>query len=342
VHPRFRLDWAGGDPARYFYFYAYTNEDPPALTPIDPPPPFNLRIRDLMFDDGQIPTERVAYIRAGFLTGPTAAPSASPTPSPTSTTICGVTYNTGGTTATTAPGTLPLTTVGDSLSGNTVNNFYAPGINNGINNGIGVGGIGQGGCQPPPIVMDPCFGSAFSENGELDFAPPGRVRFPECAPPAGPVGPDNPYNAAVSGASMTTPTLPCIPQPAVPRANRSEVRYPLHRIVGPTPPPVVMVAPDQPGGGVRPGDDAVVVVPPDANPQPTIQGLLPQQQPSDAVSNQQPDCNQVDAAALPGTGGHSKPILKIAASSMGIGSALVAGALYWRRKSPHALRYVRR
>jgi hypothetical protein len=35
-------------------------------------------------------------------------------------------------------------------------------------------------------------------------------------------------------------------------------------------------------------------------------------------------------------------VLRIATASVGVGSALIAGAVYWRRKNPHTLRYVRR
>jgi hypothetical protein len=85
-------------------------------------------------------------------------------------------------------------------------------------------------------------------------------------------------------------------------------------------------------------------MPPDPNPQPTLQALLPQQQPGATVTPPQqptPDCIVTASGDdLPGTGAHSKPLLRVGLMSVGIGAALVFGTLYWRRKTSHGQWFV--
>jgi hypothetical protein len=119
------------------------------------------------------------------------------------------------------------------------------------------------------------------------------------------------------------------------RADRSAVRQALRPVVDPTPPPVVMMAPQQagPGQGVPPGTNADVVTPPNPNPAPTIHALLPQQEPQSAAAAQPSDlpfCDQV--AALPDTGSHSRFYLRTGVLLTGAGAALVAAAVYVRRR----------
>jgi len=84
-----------------------------------------------------------------------------------------------------------------------------------------------------------------------------------------------------------------------------------------------------------------IMLPPNPNPQPTLQALLPEQQQPGMVAapptDPDDDCVLADSSDLPGTGAHSKPILRIGLMVLGVGIALVFGATYWRRHAPTGL-----
>jgi hypothetical protein len=80
---------------------------------------------------------------------------------------------------------------------------------------------------------------------------------------------------------------------------------------------------------------------PDPTPAPTSQALAPQQAPAftpPVMAPRAPFCDISDhpggESHLPGAGAESNPLLRVAMLLSGIGAALLAGAVYWRRHAP--------
>jgi hypothetical protein len=475
AHPTFRVHWErrGGTAAKYFYFHAYTKEPVPTLLPLVTAGVSDLR--DLMFDDGQIPTVLISNLRPAFRHP---VVEASPTPIPGVNASCAAYAGINSGIGLLAQGSSGygglggygggiggygggiggygggiggyggygggiggygggIGGYGGGVGGYGVGGYAYGGGVGGYGGGIGgygggiggygggIGGYGGGiggiggttGCQPPPIVVDPCFASAFTTYGNGHWAPLPRRPVPaSCSNVPGgtemAVGPPHPYlyaqrlfrgklcidrNAAAEEQRQEQeeglppqPALPPVVRPVLPhdlhphhdrkkhkhlstpptvaptgdaadadpsddgfrdldvhpggtvhpasvqRADRGEPRQPLHRLVDPTPPPVVMMAPDQagPGQGVPPGASANVVLPPNPTPAPTIQAFLPQQEPQvgAGVPGQAPNLPFCDQLALPDAGSHSPRFLRMGLMMSGVGASLVTAAVYVRRR----------
>ncbi|MGQ0463962.1 MAG: hypothetical protein ACT4QG_01455 [Sporichthyaceae bacterium] len=347
-HPRFRLRWEGTTPARLFYFDAITKVDPPVLTPLGMFGPTQLR--DMMFLDGEIGTELVAYLKRGTIPGPTPGPTATASPTPTPRIACnpnGGQIDTGNNGANNFNNGFnnQLTVTGAQGNSQTFTNGVP---NNGLINANPGYGPGDP-CAPPVVVLDPCSGEIFTKEGPSRFDSEDRVLPPGCAYPGSGTGPmpkPEPVPVAVHHGQA------CIPRPALAapgdRASRAHHRAPLRPGVEPTP-PIVMVSPEDGSSVQRPpgsNDDRVLVAPPNANPEPSVRALLPEVQdpgvvplPSVLENPQVPYCDDV---ALPDTGGRGMGTVgQLALMALGVGGALTAGALYWRRNTPRGLRYTR-
>lgn len=374
-HPRFRLDWATGDPARFFYFEAWTLLDPaPASAPPDLVNVTNLR--DMMFENGEIETELVAVLRQGT---PFVAASPRPTVTISPSAKPRIECNPNGGSVNTNNGVNGFNNgfnnqfnTGNqvSITGSQGNTLNFPGPNNSGIYGSTANGPGDP-CTPPVVVLDPCSGEIFTKEGPSRYAPEDRDLPPGCAYPGSDTGPmpvepvvlqyEKNGNACLprnQNPSLAGPGVPEQPSPPGPvvgdgrgwehepnRASRSHRRAPLRPAAEPTP-PVIMISPEDGGVQRAPGsnDDRVIVAPPNANPEPSLRALLPDAAPPAAVAPPPamdrtpiPFCDDV---ALPGTGGGSLP-MKMALAALAVGGTLTAGAVYWRKNAPRGMRYSR-
>jgi hypothetical protein len=296
--------------ARLFYFHAFTKETDP---PENPASLGNVtKLVDLMFEDGQIPTVRLSHVRPGFRKAPsTASPTPRPARAPREKKI-----------RSDADDCMPagLFTIA-SPSLNRVDFPYAPAPGY-----PGFGWYGEYGdpCAPPRVVVDPCAGKFFSESGYGRFKSNRRPVASACLPPEE-RAPEPRYVPSIAAPAQT-----CVPIERAPdgRADRSYRRPALAPAADPTP-PVVMVPPKDADTVARfpaGAGDRVLVASADPSAEPTVRALLPEDDDAVAAAGL-PYCEEV----LPRTGGGSAPVLKLAASALAIGAAMVLGAVYWRR-----------
>ncbi len=368
------------DSGRYFDFNAYTKLDQPTLVPFTGTglPQGVDRVRDLMFVNGEIRTALVAYLKPGTVTpsptpssstgaGTTTAATASPLPTvtPSYQPLC-PTPTPGFNTVAPGTGTIPLTgqlgyPYGYAQPG-------APGYPEGpfvypynpiqppgkvpfpgfpLAVGPGIDGLAHDPCAPPTVVLDPCAGEVFTKNGSRRYLPEDRELPDGCAYPVGEDGgPVAYYDGQAclphkpSPEAGYRPDGPPDPEqlegpgPQQPdRADRSYQRRALRTAVEPTP-PVIVVPPGDRGSTARvPGapDERLLLTSPNPSPAPTIQALIPEAP--------LPYCEDLD---LPHTGaGGFSVLLRLALLTLGLGTALIAGAMYWRRHAPQGLRYRR-
>lgn len=302
--------------ARLFYFHAFTKKNDPE------PDPVSLgnvdKLIDVMFEDGQIPTVRLAHVRPGFRKTPS---TVSPTPRPSSA---------GKSKRDKKPydedydfedcQQAGLLTVA-SPSVNRVDFPFGPPPGY-----PGFGWYGNYGdpCAPPRVVIDPCAGKYFSEFGHGRFTPRRRPVASACLPP-------EEREPQYAGIAAPPPAPTCIPRPGrddAERADRSYRRPALRPAADPTDPPVVMIPPGDADtvARLRGAEDRVLATRATPSPEPTLAALLPEAPVADPAAL--PYCEEED---LPKTGGNSVPLLKLALGALAIGSALVAGAVYWRR-----------
>ncbi len=306
--------------ARLFYFHAFTKDNDAEPNPVSLG---NVtKLIDVMFEDGQIPTVRLAHVRPGFRKAPS---TVSPTPRPTVTVAArsrgdrrdGRDYEEADYDFEDCQQAGLMTVASPSV--NRVDFPYGPPPGY-----PGFGWYGNYGdpCAPPRVVIDPCAGKYFSEFGDGRFKPRRRAVASACLPP---------NERAPEYAPIAAPPRPsCIPVPGrddEERADRSHRRAPLSAAVDPSGPPVVMVPP---GDGdtvarLRGQQDRVLATTATPSPLATVRALLPEAAAADQSSV--PYCDD----DLPKTGGNSTPVLKIALGALAIGGALVLGAVYWRR-----------
>lgn len=374
AHPRSRVQWVPcltaltGCPsplvvedARYFDFEAFTAQEQPTLTPftaVDLVLPDRVdRIRDLMFVSGEIRTARIAYVRAGTITpaptstatpGTTASPSPSPTP----------TRNYQATCPTPTPG---LSTANLPAPGYPFGYAPAPGYQEGpyvypythpnlpgggypfpgypFAAGPGIDGLAHDPCAPPTVVLDPCNGEVYTKNGVRRYRPE-DAELPEGCSLA-PELRSQPISYRGTQACITTkpedpgarPPDDFDPElgPPEARASRSNQREPLAPNPVPTGPPTIMV-PARDAAQVTPvpgSDERILTVTAGPTPAPTIRALLPD-------VSELPYCED-----LPDTGSNSGGLLRLALLTFALGCSLLGGAMYWRRRSPHGVRYTR-
>lgn len=400
TNPRFRVEWTDGTisgRARFYYFEGVSAQDPPRLTPLsalaDPddadPGPMRLRLRDLMFADGQIRTALIAVLEPSTITpAPTPSPAvtitATPKPKASYQPLCPT--PTPGSQAGSVPPPAGYPWGYQAAPGYQEGPFVYPyqpprppgqvpfpGYPFGVSPGID--GLAHDPCAPPTVIIDPCAGEVFTKNGSRRYLPEDRELPPGCAYPDHDY--DHPQEIAYRGDRACVPTRPSVhatdgppprptlspapPRPGATRsaapvpsrrptaqarpgaleggyshepykADRSYRRPPLRPAVEPTP-PVVLVPPGDTGATAPvPGsaEARILFTSPNPSPAPTVRALLPES------VDQLPYCDD-----LPRTGGDSMPLLRMALLTLGLGSALLAGAFYWRRNAPRGLRYTR-
>jgi hypothetical protein len=322
-----------------------------------------------MFVNGEIRTGLVAYVKLGTTTPsptPAAASTNSPSPNPTPShqALC-PTPTPGFNTAVPQTGTYP--------SGQ-YPQYYpygypqpgAPGYQEGpyvfpyspiqppqpvpfpgfpMAVGPGIDGLAHDPCAPPTVVLDPCSGEVFTKNGSRRYLPEDRELPDGCAYPVGPDdGPISYYQGQPCITAKPGPPPSRDPAHGPPglgtgdgshepnRASRSYQRAPLKPAADPTP-PVVIVPPNDTTSTARvPGapEERLLLTTPGPSAAPTVQALIPDEP--------LPYCEDL---ALPYTGAGGFPMLRLGLLTVGTGSALVAGALYWRRNAPQGLRYRR-
>ncbi|MGQ0845349.1 MAG: hypothetical protein ACT4QF_14575 [Sporichthyaceae bacterium] len=294
--------------ARLFYFHAYTKETEPPENPVSLG---NVtKLVDLMFEDGQIPTVRLSHVRPGFRKAPS---TASPTPRPAREPREGKKKKFSDEDECLPAGLFTIA----SPSLNRVDFPYGPPPGY-----PGFGWYGEYGdpCAPPRVVVDPCAGKYFSESGHGRFQSKRRPVASACLPPEE-RAPHPDYAPAVA-----PPQEYCLPRTAREPEERADRSY-RRPALDPTP-PVVMVPPGDADTVARfPADseERVLVASATPSPEPTLRALLPEDEaPATAAV---PYCEE----ELPRTGGSSTPVLKLAVGVLAIGSALVLGAVYWRR-----------